>query len=120
MISQMLQTKMKREQREQERRPAQAVGPDRLQDDALADEVDDRLGDVLHAASARAAALRPATKKNGEHDAATDSHISSTTLLTANGPLAEQVGPLDEVADRRELEGRAITTVGPPWARLRA
>ena len=37
------------EQRDQERRELEPVGPDRLQDDALLDEVDGRLGDVLDA-----------------------------------------------------------------------
>ena len=56
MISQMLQTKMNLNSVSRNGVQPQPVRAHRLHDDALADEVDGRLGDVLHAGRARAAA----------------------------------------------------------------
>ena len=35
---------------------------------------------------------------------AAETHMRMTTLFTANGAAAEEVGPLDDVGDGRELE----------------
>ena len=91
MISQMLQKKMKQEQRQQERRELEAVRPDRLHDDAVLDEVDDRLGDVLRAGG-HERLLAAATRYIRPNAKAAEIHIRRTTLLTANAPLPNRVG----------------------------
>ena len=68
-ISKMLMKKMKKNIVDQERQEAHPVRADRLQDDALADEVDARLGHVLDAPRHELGAGAPAAKKNDERDA---------------------------------------------------
>ena len=79
-----VQREDEREHGEQQRHVAHAVGADGLEDDAVVDEVDGALGDVLDASGhkrllAAAPNMRPNTK-------ATESHIRTTTLLMPRGP----------------------------------
>ena len=67
MTSQMLQTKMKLNSVSRNGVHAQAARAHRLQDDAVADEVDDRLGDVLHARR-HELLLAAGDEEEAEHD----------------------------------------------------
>src|SRR5436305_7531265 len=91
------------EQRQQERRPAQALGPHRLQDDVVADEVDDGLGEVLRPARYERTL---AGEEEERHD--DDRRQPHQQHDLVHGPYAatEDRRPLDEVADRREVEAQ--------------
>ena len=114
MISQMLQIEDEREQRQQEGRELQPVRPDRLHDDAVLDEADGGLGDVLGARWAPG----PACGRRGRSARTTiaaDSHIRMTTLFTANGPSPNRVGH----STTWEMGGNSnpkITRRRPPWS----
>ena len=79
------------EHHQQEGRVEQPVLAHRLHDDAVADEVDRRLGDVLHADRDEALTLRTAIMKNA-NTTMTDAHISRTTLLTPSHSPPKMIG----------------------------
>ena len=105
MTSQKLPTKMNVNSVSMKGVQREPVLAHRLEDDPLLHEVDGRLGDVLHAGR-HERPLLPGDDRRARTRSTTESHISSTTLLTANGVREEQVGPLGDVADGRELQAQ--------------
>jgi hypothetical protein len=92
-----------REQRREKRREFAPIGSDGLHHDAVVDKVDDRLGHVLYAGGNQ----RPLAAAQDEQDDGEQGrhpHDEDDLVHRERGVLQEDVGPFDEMADRREFE----------------
>ena len=105
MTSKMLPMRMKKKSDAEERDVLLAAVADGLLDDALVDEVDRRLHEVLHALGHQLPSWRRRSRNS--------TVVTTTAMRLIEGDLveappdvlaAEEVRPLDQVLDRRELE----------------
>ena len=105
MTSKMLAEEDEEEHRGQEGHVPAAIGADGLHDDAVLDELDTRLGHRLRPGGhQRTAPARGPEQPGGEQHRG---YVDQPGLVEGHRGVSEQeVGPLEQVRDRGELEGK--------------